>query len=62
MEAHLIQRSPEWKAWRRTKLTATDACVLMNGIHFGKTVLDLYHEKTSDPEIPDNSNLQCKEG
>jgi len=61
-EPHLIQRSPEWLKWRRGKITATDACVLMNGIHFGKTVLDLYNEKTNDLEIPDSSNFAMRRG
>lgn len=61
-EPHLIQRSPEWLKWRRGKLTATDACVLMNGVHFGKTVLDLYNEKTSDQALLDNSNFAMRRG
>lgn len=48
MEAHLIQRSPEWLKWRKSKITATNSCIIMNGEHFGKTLLDLYNEKTSD--------------
>jgi len=61
-EPHLQQRTPEWLKWRRGKLTATDACVLMNGIHFGKTILDLYNEKTNDLEIPDSSNYAMRRG
>ena len=39
-----IQGSPEWLNWRRSKITATDACVIM-GVSPYKTIRELYYEK-----------------
>lgn len=41
------QGSPEWHALRKTKITATDASVIM-GVSPWKTRLQLYHEKISE--------------
>lgn len=46
-EEHLVQGSKKWLEWRKSKITATNSCILMNGVHFGMTPLDLYNEKIS---------------
>lgn len=61
-EPHLQQRSPEWLKWRKGKITATNACIIMNGEHFGKTLLDLYHEKTAETHIETESNFAMRRG
>lgn len=47
MLCHLKQGSPEWLALRKTKITATDAPIIM-GVSPYKTRLQLYKEKVSD--------------
>lgn len=44
------QGSQEWLALRKTKITATDASIIMGASHW-KTKVQLYHEKTSDENI-----------
>lgn len=55
MRAHeipnMIQGSPEWLLLRKTKITATDAPVIMGASHW-KTKIQLYHEKTSEKYKP----------
>lgn len=52
------QGSPEWLALRKTKITATDASVIM-GASKWKTKLQLYKEKTSDlPQVKPNEAMQ----
>ena len=41
------QGTPEWLALRKTKITATDACVIMGSSRW-KTKTQLYREKLSD--------------
>jgi putative phage-type endonuclease len=41
------QGCPEWHALRKTKITATDAAVIMRANHW-KTRIQLYHEKVSN--------------
>jgi putative phage-type endonuclease len=54
----LEQGTPEWLALRKTKVTATDACVLM-GSNPWKTPLQLYNEKISNnPPKPPNAAMQ----
>jgi putative phage-type endonuclease len=54
----LIQGTPEWIKLRKTKITATDACVIMGASHW-KNKLQLYHEKLSDdPQTPMNEAMQ----
>lgn len=54
----LVQGTPEWLALRKTKITATDASVIM-GANPWKTRIQLYHEKLSnDPPIPANERMQ----
>lgn len=43
----LIQGSSEWLAFRKNKITATDAAVIM-GVSPWKTRIQLYHEKISE--------------
>ncbi len=43
----LEQGTPEWLALRKTKVTATDSCVIM-GANPWKTRIQLYNEKISD--------------
>lgn len=62
MESHLEQRTECWKIWRKSHLGSTDACVLMNGIHFGKTVLDLYNEKVNPQVTLTDSNFAMRRG
>lgn len=49
------QGCPEWHALRKTKITATDSCVIM-GVSPWKTKLRLYNEKISNdpPRQPDD--------
>lgn len=52
------QGTPEWFQLRKTKITATDACVIM-GVSKWKTILELYHEKLSnDPPKPPTKRQQ----
>lgn len=41
----LEQRSEQWLKWRRSGVTATEAVILLQGNHFGKTPSDVYDEK-----------------
>lgn len=53
-----IQGTEEWHKLRKTKITATDAAVIMGTSHW-KTPLQLYHEKLSDaPPSPANERMQ----
>jgi putative phage-type endonuclease len=47
MEAYLTQGTDEWLHFRTSKITATDACVIM-GVSKWKTKLELYNEKISE--------------
>lgn len=52
------QGSPEWHALRKTKITATDASVIMGASHW-KTRIQLYYEKKSnDAPMPPNERMQ----
>lgn len=52
------QGSPEWHALRKTKITATDASIIMGASHW-KTRIQLYHEKLSnDPPMLPNARMQ----
>jgi putative phage-type endonuclease len=42
----LEQGSPQWHALRKTKITATDSCIIMGASHW-RTKIQLYHEKIS---------------
>lgn len=54
----VIQGTPEWHALRKTKITATDACIIM-GVNHWKTRMQLYHEKLSDnPPMQPNERMQ----
>ena len=54
----LVQGSAEWHALRKTKITATDASIIMGASHW-KTRIQLYHEKLSnDPPPPPNERMQ----
>ncbi len=44
-EKHLIQGSPEWLAMRKNYIGGSNAPVIMNGIHFGRTPYQLWQEK-----------------
>jgi putative phage-type endonuclease len=46
-ELQLAQGTEEWLALRKTKITATDSCIIM-GANKWKTKLQLYDEKTSE--------------
>jgi len=61
-EEYEIQRSPAWHEFRRNHIGSSDAPIIMNGFHFGKSCLDLYNEKTNDLEIPDSSNYAMRRG
>ena len=55
---NIEQGSPEWHALRKTKITATDACVIM-GASPWKTRMQLYNEKISeDPPSPPNERMR----
>ncbi len=47
MPLEFIQGTPEWLAFRKTKITATDACIIM-GVSPWKTRRQLYDEKTAE--------------
>lgn len=52
------QGSPEWHNLRKTKITATDASVIM-GDYPWKTKIKLFHEKLSnDSPMPPNERMQ----
>lgn len=52
------QGTQEWLALRKTKITATDACVIMGASHW-KTRIQLYNEKLSDDApMPPNARMQ----
>lgn len=54
----IAQHSEEWHAIRKTKITATDASVIMGASHW-KTRLQLYNEKLSDePPMAPNERMQ----
>lgn len=54
----LVQLTPEWFKLRKSKITATDASIIM-GVNPWKTITDLYHEKLSDdPPKPPNAAMQ----
>ncbi len=54
------QGCPEWHALRKTKITATDSCVIMGASHW-KTRVQLYNEKLSNEE-PTPPNERMKRG
>lgn len=54
------QGSPEWLSLRKTKVTATDANIVMGASHW-KTRIQLYHEKLSD-ELPMRPNERMQRG
>lgn len=54
----LIQGTKEWLDLRKTKITATDSCIIMGASHW-KTKLQLYREKLSnDSPTPPNARMQ----
>lgn len=54
----MVQGTPEWLQLRRSKITATDASVIMGASHW-KTRIQLYHEKISgSPPAPANERMQ----
>jgi putative phage-type endonuclease len=55
------QGTPEWHALRKTKITATDAAVIM-GVSPWKTKLQLYNEKISDDVKPLYMNPAMERG
>ncbi|WP_405349198.1 MULTISPECIES: lambda-exonuclease family protein [Ruminobacter] len=62
VEVSLEQRSPEWLAWRKDGITATEAVIVARGEHFGKTEADLFDEKIGKV-IPKNvSNKYIQRG
>lgn len=56
----LEQGSQEWLDFRRDKITATDACVIMGASHW-KTKIQLYHEK-KDPNYRSMTNERMQRG
>lgn len=59
---HLKQGSPEWHKFRSNHIGSSDSPIIMNGVHFNKTVKQLYNEKISCTEISDNSNAAMRRG
>lgn len=58
MEAHLIQRSPEWIAWKKTKISGTDSAKILN-LNPWSSALSLWEEKLSLRESQKmNQNMQ----
>jgi len=58
--SEIIQNTPEWWILRKTKITATDAPVIM-GVNHWKTKIQLYHEKMSNAE-PQERNARMQRG
>lgn len=58
---NIIQGTPEWLAVRKTKITATDAPVIMGSSHW-KTKIQLYHEKISNDVKPLYMNERMQRG
>ena len=60
VKVSLEQRSPEWLAWRKDGITATEAVVIARGEHFGKTEADLFNEKVGlvQPKVVSNKYIQ----
>lgn len=56
----MIQGSCEWLALRKTKITATDAPIIM-GENKWKTPIDLYFQKI-DPDFQENENDAMRRG
>lgn len=56
-----IQGTPEWHALRKTKITATDASIIMGANHW-KTKQQLYQEKISDDVKPLYMNERMQRG
>ncbi len=57
-EAYLTQGTEEWKAFRRTKITATDCSVIL-GLNPWKNTYELLREKLGiDPEPERNERMQ----
>jgi putative phage-type endonuclease len=54
------QGSSEWYALRKTKITATDSCVIMGASHW-KTKIQLYNEKISN-DFPICTNERMQRG
>jgi putative phage-type endonuclease len=59
---NLKQGSEEWHEFRRNHIGASDAPVIINGIHFDKTVKQLYIEKTNSKENLTSSNYSMRRG
>lgn len=58
MEAHLIQRSPEWIAWKKTKISGTDSAKILN-LNPWASALSLWEEKLNLKESQKiNSSMQ----
>jgi putative phage-type endonuclease len=58
VEIDIPQGTQEWLNLRKTKITATDACIIMGASHW-KTKSQLYYEKISnDPPPPQNERMQ----
>lgn len=57
----LKQQTKEWHDFRRNHIGASDAPVIM-GVSPWKNVKQLYSEKTSCTEIPDNSTASMRRG
>ncbi len=58
---NLEQRSEDWLKWRVKGIGSSDACIIYNGNHFGKTPLDLYYEKIGTPLVKEPKNKQESE-
>lgn len=56
-----IQGTSEWLALRKTKITATDAAVIMGANHW-KTKIQLYHEKVGNDVKPLYINERMQRG
>lgn len=59
---HLKQGSPEWHEFRRNHIGSSDAAVIVNGVHFDKTVKQLYNEKIKCTEKSYRSNAAMRRG
>lgn len=59
-EFQLEQGTQEWLEFRRHKITATDACIIMGTSHW-KTKIQLYHEK-KDPNYRSTVNDRMQRG
>jgi len=59
MSSHLVQGSSEWLEWRKTKVGASDAPIIMD-VSPWKTALQLWEEKVGIKSAPEESRAMLR--